>query len=309
MLIRYADDLVALCHTRQEAERSRRGSPRGWRPGVWRSTRTRRASSPSTRASTSWGSTSAATDGKLLIKPSKAAVRRIRERLRTELRSLRGANAAGGDQTAQPDHPGLGRLLPDAGLQRDLRRAGPLPVAAHLQVGQASATRTSRRPGSSAGTSASSTSPGRTGGCSATATAAPTCTSSPGPRSSDTRWSRARRHPTTPPWPTTGPRGGARNTPADRHDQPAAPRSPGRSLPDLRELAPAADDRPQTPREWEQWLAATRKAMTKQRHRHRRRTARRTRHDPSHTRSLPPATHAGKRRPGTSARHEPSGLA
>ncbi len=29
--------------------------------------------------------------GKLLIKPSKAAVRRVRERLRTELRSLRGA--------------------------------------------------------------------------------------------------------------------------------------------------------------------------------------------------------------------------
>jgi len=31
--------------------------------------------------------------GKLLIKPSKAAVRRVRERLRTEMRSLRGANA------------------------------------------------------------------------------------------------------------------------------------------------------------------------------------------------------------------------
>jgi RNA-directed DNA polymerase len=31
--------------------------------------------------------------GKPLIKPSKAAVRRIRERLRTELRSLRGTNA------------------------------------------------------------------------------------------------------------------------------------------------------------------------------------------------------------------------
>ena len=31
--------------------------------------------------------------GKLLIKPSKAAQRRIRERLRTEMRSLRGANA------------------------------------------------------------------------------------------------------------------------------------------------------------------------------------------------------------------------
>ena len=47
----------------------------------------------STRASTSWGSPSAAIDGKLLIKPSKAAVRRIRERLRAEMRSLRGANA------------------------------------------------------------------------------------------------------------------------------------------------------------------------------------------------------------------------
>ena len=45
------------------------------------------------RASTSSGSTSAAIGGKPLIKPSKAAVRRIRERLRTELRSLRGTNA------------------------------------------------------------------------------------------------------------------------------------------------------------------------------------------------------------------------
>lgn len=32
--------------------------------------------------------------GTLLIKPSKAALRRIRERLRTEIRSLRGSNAA-----------------------------------------------------------------------------------------------------------------------------------------------------------------------------------------------------------------------
>jgi RNA-directed DNA polymerase len=31
--------------------------------------------------------------GKLLIKPSKQAVRRIRERLRSEMRVLRGANA------------------------------------------------------------------------------------------------------------------------------------------------------------------------------------------------------------------------
>ena len=60
-LIRYADDFVAVCHTRQDACRSRRGSPDGWRRGVWRSTRTRRASSASMRASISSGSTSAVT--------------------------------------------------------------------------------------------------------------------------------------------------------------------------------------------------------------------------------------------------------
>ena len=34
VLVRYADDLVALCHSRDQADRSRRGWPRGWRPGV-----------------------------------------------------------------------------------------------------------------------------------------------------------------------------------------------------------------------------------------------------------------------------------
>ena len=50
--------------------------------------------------------------GRPLIKPSTAALRRIRERLRDELRSLRGTQRPGGDQTTQPDHPGLGQLLP-----------------------------------------------------------------------------------------------------------------------------------------------------------------------------------------------------
>jgi len=40
--------------------------------------------------------------GKLLIKPSTAAVRRIRERLRTEMRSLRGANAGAVLHTMNP---------------------------------------------------------------------------------------------------------------------------------------------------------------------------------------------------------------
>jgi hypothetical protein len=75
--------------------------------------------------------------GKLLIKPSKAAVRRIRERLRTELRSLRGSNAQAVIVRLNPIIRGSGGLLPDGGVQRGLRSAGSLSVEAHLQVGQA----------------------------------------------------------------------------------------------------------------------------------------------------------------------------
>ena len=59
VLIRYADDLLALCHTGTRRSRSRPGLPAGWRPGVFASTRTRRVSSVSMTALTSWGSTSA----------------------------------------------------------------------------------------------------------------------------------------------------------------------------------------------------------------------------------------------------------
>ena len=94
MLIRYADDFVVHCHTRQEAIEVKA------RLAAWLAPRGLAFNEDKTQGrvaqrglSTSSGSTSAATDGKLLIKPSKAAVRRIRERLRDELRSLRGSNA------------------------------------------------------------------------------------------------------------------------------------------------------------------------------------------------------------------------
>ena len=73
VVIRYADDLVALCHSREQAEQVKARlaewlAPRGL---AFNEDKTRIVTS--TTASTSWGSTSAATDGKLLIKPSKAA--------------------------------------------------------------------------------------------------------------------------------------------------------------------------------------------------------------------------------------------
>jgi RNA-directed DNA polymerase len=93
VLVRYADDLVAFCHTRHEAEQVKA------RLAAWLAPRGLVFNEDKTRIVTLdegfdfLGFNVRRYRGKLLIKPAKAAVRRIRERLRTELRSLRGANA------------------------------------------------------------------------------------------------------------------------------------------------------------------------------------------------------------------------
>ena len=93
VLIRYADDFVALCHTRQQAREVKA------RLAAWLAPRGLAFNEDKTQVVhlneglDFLGFNVRRYHGKLLIKPSKAAVRRIRERLRTELRSLRGHNA------------------------------------------------------------------------------------------------------------------------------------------------------------------------------------------------------------------------
>jgi RNA-directed DNA polymerase len=92
-VIRYADDLVTLCHTRQEALDVKA------RLAAWLTPRGLAFNEDKTRVVTLdegfdfLGFNVRRYHRKPLIKPSKAAQRRIRERLRTELRSLRGTNA------------------------------------------------------------------------------------------------------------------------------------------------------------------------------------------------------------------------
>ena len=92
-VIRYADDLVTLCHTRQESIEVKA------RLAEWLAPRGLAFNEDKTRVVTLdegfdfLGFNVRRYNGKPLIKPSKAAQRRIRERLRTELRSLRGTNA------------------------------------------------------------------------------------------------------------------------------------------------------------------------------------------------------------------------
>jgi RNA-directed DNA polymerase len=102
VLIRYADDLVALCHTRDEAFEVKARlaewlAPRGL---VFNEDKTRVVALE--EGFDFLGFNVRRYHGKLLIKPSKAAVRRVRERLSTEMRSLRGANASAVLQRLNP---------------------------------------------------------------------------------------------------------------------------------------------------------------------------------------------------------------
>jgi RNA-directed DNA polymerase len=94
LVVRYADDLVALCHSRQQAEQVKA------KLAEWLAPRGLSFNEDKTRVvdlATGFnflGFNVRRYDKKLLIKPSKAAVQRIRERLRVEMRTLRGSNAA-----------------------------------------------------------------------------------------------------------------------------------------------------------------------------------------------------------------------
>jgi RNA-directed DNA polymerase len=93
VVIRYADDLLALCHTREQAAQVKA------RLAEWLAPRGLTFNEDKTRivhldaGCDFLGFNIRRYRGKLLIKPSKAAVKRIRERLSIEMRALRGHNA------------------------------------------------------------------------------------------------------------------------------------------------------------------------------------------------------------------------
>jgi RNA-directed DNA polymerase len=102
VLVRYADDLVALCHSRDQAVEVKEWlaawlAPRGL---VFNETKTRIVHVD--EGFDFLGFNVRRYGDKLLIKPSKTAQRRVRERLRAEMRALRGANASAVIRTINP---------------------------------------------------------------------------------------------------------------------------------------------------------------------------------------------------------------
>ena len=135
VVIRYADDLIALCHTRDEALEVKARLAR------WLEPRGLVINEGKTRVVTLedgfdfLGFNVRRYHGKLLIRPSQAAVRRVRERLAHRDAVPARDQRTGGAQTAQPHYQGLVRLLPGSGVQQGIQCAGQLRVETHLQVG------------------------------------------------------------------------------------------------------------------------------------------------------------------------------
>jgi hypothetical protein len=243
VLIRYADDLVAFCHTRQQAEQARA------RLASWLAPRGLAFNEDKTRIVTLdqgsgfLGFNIRQYRGRLLIKPGKAAVKRIRERLRAELRSLRGTSAQAVIARLNPiirGWPACYRTVVSSEVFAALDHY-PWKLTCKWP---GIATRISRPGGSSAATSASSASPGTASGYPATATAAPTCSGSPGRKSSGTRWSGAPRLPTTPPWHCTGPAGAVKDPASGTSPARACCRRNMAGAPSARSCCPAPTARP-----------------------------------------------------------------
>ncbi|GAB3167601.1 group II intron reverse transcriptase/maturase [Myceligenerans halotolerans] len=95
VLVRYADDLVALCYSQEQAQQVKERlaewlAPRGL---SFNEDKTRIVALSEGFDFLGFNIRHYRNVGKLLIKPSKAAVKRFRARLRTEVRSLHGTNA------------------------------------------------------------------------------------------------------------------------------------------------------------------------------------------------------------------------
>lgn len=94
VVVRYADDLLALCHTREQAEQVKARLVEWLRPRGLAFNEAKTHIIGASRGCDFLGfNIRRYPNGKLLIKPSAAAIRRVRERLAVEVRSLRGDNA------------------------------------------------------------------------------------------------------------------------------------------------------------------------------------------------------------------------
>jgi RNA-directed DNA polymerase len=126
VLVRYADDLLVFCRSRQHAEQVKQQLAEWLRPRGLGFNEAKTQIVHLNQGCDFLGFNIRRYHGKLpLIKPSDNAVRRIRERKaahRDACSAWQQCRLGAGH--THPDHSGLGCLLPDRGLQRGVLRAG-----------------------------------------------------------------------------------------------------------------------------------------------------------------------------------------
>jgi Group II intron, maturase-specific domain/Reverse transcriptase (RNA-dependent DNA polymerase) len=212
-VVRYADDVIALCHSQEQAQQVKA------RLAEWLRGRGLVFNEDKTKiVHLAEGfdflgvSIRRYPNGKLMTKPGAPAVRRLELRLAAEMNALRGTNAQAVIIRLDPIVRGWAAYYRSMVASRVFTTLDQY-VWRLTCKGSGTPTRTSRDAGWLTGTSAGSTSSGTTGGCSATATAVPTCPSSPGPTSSGMSWSWARHPPMTPTRLSTGPDGARGSNP------------------------------------------------------------------------------------------------
>ena len=116
VLVRYADDVLALCHTREQAEHVKQRLARWLEPRGLAFNEAKTRITHLDQGVDFLGFEIRRYRGKLLTKPSKDALRRIRKRLSQEVTALRGANADAVIARLNPiitGSPGAGSLLQD----------------------------------------------------------------------------------------------------------------------------------------------------------------------------------------------------
>ena len=213
VVIRYADDLVALCHSGEQAEQIKTRlaewlAPRGL---VFNEDKTQMVHLGE-QGFDFLGFNVRRYGSKLLIKPSKAAIGRLRQRLAFEMRVLRGSNSAAVIARLNPIIKGWAAYYRGVVSSKVFHTLDyqmwkltykwttwqhnnkPKRWIVEHYFGKRNKS-------------------GTTAGCSAIPEVTPTLSSFPGPTLFGMSWSRARPHPMTPPWPTTGPNGGERSSP------------------------------------------------------------------------------------------------
>ncbi len=169
-LVRYADDFVVMCYTRDQAQVARSQLDQWLAPKGLSFNEDKTRIVDIDDGFDFLGFNVRRYGGKLLIKPSKTAVTRFRQRLTAEVRSLRGSSALMVIVRLNPIIRGWAAYYRSV-VSKEVFSTWMTTCGASPTGGRFAPTRTSRSTGLLPGTSASSTRSDKTIGSSATATA------------------------------------------------------------------------------------------------------------------------------------------